>query len=208
VVITAAFPAIRAGLRSLVENDPRIAVVAECASPAEWDSHIQRLNQGAIAILAPTRELSAQWIDAVRQNGSGLAILLLFSSPPANLPDLGVKTWGLLPLTASSEEIISALAALSQGLWVAFPEFIQPWFKKSGAPHKNADLQPVETLTRREMQTLQHLAEGFANKEIALRMGISVQTVKYHIASIYSKLGVNNRTEAVRVGILQGLIHL
>ena len=52
------------------------------------------------------------------------------------------------------------------------------------------------------------LAEGFANKEIASRLGISDHTVKFHISSILAKLGASTRTEAVTLGIRKGLILL
>jgi DNA-binding NarL/FixJ family response regulator len=52
------------------------------------------------------------------------------------------------------------------------------------------------------------LAEGLSNKTIAGRLGISDQTVKFHVASISGKLGAHNRTEAVRVAVRQGLITL
>jgi len=50
------------------------------------------------------------------------------------------------------------------------------------------------------------MAEGLGNKEIAARLGISVHTVKFHIASIFAKLGVESRTEAVTVGVRRGLV--
>ena len=61
-------------------------------------------------------------------------------------------------------------------------------------------------LTPREHQVLELLAEGLSNKAIARRLGISDQTVKFHVASIGGKLGAQNRTEAVRLGIQRGLI--
>ena len=63
-----------------------------------------------------------------------------------------------------------------------------------------------EPLTAREVQVLELLAEGLANKAIAERLGISDQTVKFHVAAILGKLGVANRTEAVRVAVRRGLI--
>ena len=63
-----------------------------------------------------------------------------------------------------------------------------------------------EPLTPREVQVLELLAEGLANKTIADRLGISDQTVKFHVAAILGKLGVANRTEAVRVAVRRGLI--
>jgi DNA-binding NarL/FixJ family response regulator len=66
----------------------------------------------------------------------------------------------------------------------------------------------VEPLTAREQQVLELLAEGLPNKAIAARLGISDQTVKFHVASISAKLGATNRTEAVRLALRRGLLTL
>jgi len=66
----------------------------------------------------------------------------------------------------------------------------------------------VEPLTHRETDVLQLLAEGLSNKGIAVRLGISDQTVKFHVAAISGKLGAANRTEAVRLAVRLGLVAL
>ena len=65
-----------------------------------------------------------------------------------------------------------------------------------------------EPLTPREVQVLELLAEGLPNRAIAERLGISDQTVKFHVASISGKLGAANRTDAVRRAVRRGLITL
>jgi DNA-binding NarL/FixJ family response regulator len=65
-----------------------------------------------------------------------------------------------------------------------------------------------EPLTSREVQVLELLDEGLPNKAIAARLGISDQTVKFHVASIAGKLGAANRTDAVRRAVRRGLITL
>ena len=66
----------------------------------------------------------------------------------------------------------------------------------------------AESLTARELDVLRLLAEGLPNKAIAVRLGISDQTVKFHVASIGGKLGARNRTDAVRLAIRRGLIEI
>jgi DNA-binding NarL/FixJ family response regulator len=63
-----------------------------------------------------------------------------------------------------------------------------------------------EPLTSRELEVLGLLAEGLANKAIAARLGISDQTVKFHVAAVCGKLGASNRTDAVRRAIRRGLV--
>jgi DNA-binding CsgD family transcriptional regulator len=67
---------------------------------------------------------------------------------------------------------------------------------------------PDEALTPREHDVLELVAEGLSNKAIGARLGISDQTVKFHVASICGKLDVANRTEAVRRALRKGLITL
>jgi DNA-binding NarL/FixJ family response regulator len=66
----------------------------------------------------------------------------------------------------------------------------------------------TEALTPRERQVVELMAEGLTNKAIAARLGISDQTVKFHVASISGKLGAANRTDAVRRAVRRGLITL
>lgn len=74
--------------------------------------------------------------------------------------------------------------------------------------HAGAELALPEPLTPREIQVLELMAEGLPNKTIAARLGISDQTVKFHVASIAGKLDAANRTDAVRRAVRRGLITL
>jgi DNA-binding NarL/FixJ family response regulator len=67
---------------------------------------------------------------------------------------------------------------------------------------------PAQPLTPREIGVLRMLGEGLGNKTIASRLGISEHTVKFHVGSIFVKLGAASRTEAVARGVRQGLILL
>lgn len=66
----------------------------------------------------------------------------------------------------------------------------------------------VKPLTRREMQVLELVADGLPNKGIAVSLGISDETVKFHLGSVFGKLGASNRTDAVRQALRRGLVPL
>ena len=66
----------------------------------------------------------------------------------------------------------------------------------------------IEELTARELDVLAALGEGLGNRAIADRLGISEHTVKFHLASIYGKLGATSRADAVRRAFRRGLVHL
>lgn len=197
----------RAGLAALVESDPAFRVLALCASPLEWGQHTARVD---VLLVAPLAALSDEWLQPIQRSLPQTPLLLL-SQALTVLPVFGTRVWGLLPFTASSDEIHLAVRALSKGLWVAQPGLLPPNTLNRILPGPSAALPPgplLESLTRRELEVLQCLALGFANKEIARQLEISTETVKFHIAAIYSKLGVNNRTEAVRAGLQHGLVNL
>jgi len=74
------------------------------------------------------------------------------------------------------------------------------------APRTEERGTPPDPLTPREIQVLELLVEGLSNKMIAVHLGISDQTVKFHVAAICGKLGAANRTDAVRRAIRRGLV--
>ena len=80
--------------------------------------------------------------------------------------------------------------------------------REAPAYEEGEDESLAEALTPREIQVLELLAEGLPNKAIAARLQISDQTVKFHVASIYGKLGAANRTDAVRRAVRRGFIAL
>jgi DNA-binding NarL/FixJ family response regulator len=92
------------------------------------------------------------------------------------------------------------------GILIADLKVIKP--RRSNEETLEEILTPEEPLTPREIDVLELLAEGLANKPIAARLGISDQTVKFHVASICGKLGAANRTDAVRRAVRRGLVSL
>lgn len=85
--------------------------------------------------------------------------------------------------------------------WLVAPDAAPPWRAVAGDAM-------VEPLTPREAQVLELVAEGLSNKGIAARLGISDQTVKFHVASIAGKLGAASRTAIVRLAVRRGVLAL
>ncbi|WP_339377898.1 response regulator transcription factor [Calothrix sp. NIES-2100] len=110
---------------------------------------------------------------------------------------------GILPGISTESEIIAAAIAIADGLFVLHPDFLEllPIRQKVATT-------PVQTLTPREIDVLEMLGSGLSNKAIAKHLQISEHTVKFHISSIFQKLAVSTRTEAVTVGVRLGLIML
>jgi two-component system, NarL family, response regulator YdfI len=103
-----------------------------------------------------------------------------------------------LQVIGEARSIAAARAAgYSADAWIVVPQ--RPL-------EADEDSVAVEALTPREMEVLELLGDGLPNKRIAARLSMSPETVKFHVAQICGKLGVANRTEAVRVAIRGGLL--
>jgi len=111
----------------------------------------------------------------------------------------------VLPRAATAEEIILAIEAVAAGLVVLHPDRVDAL--RSVQPGQDrSDRAARESLTARETEVLTMMAEGLGNKRIAARLGISGHTVKFHVASVLGKLSASSRTEAVTIGLREGLI--
>jgi DNA-binding NarL/FixJ family response regulator len=122
--------------------------------------------------------------------------------------------YGALSRDATREEIISALTAVGNGLVVLdrrlAGELLSPQDQRTVASPLRlpGDVGSVETLTARELEVLQLLAQGLPNKLIAVRLHITEHTAKFHVSSIMLKLGAASRTEAVTLAARRGLLLL
>jgi DNA-binding NarL/FixJ family response regulator len=118
--------------------------------------------------------------------------------------------WALLPHDASARAIETAARAVEDGL-VVVPVLAARGLRPAPArtdPGHNPAEDEVERLTAREREVLQHVVQGLHNRAIASALGISDHTVKFHLASIFGKLGASTRTEAARVGLRRGLVQI
>jgi NarL family two-component system response regulator YdfI len=110
----------------------------------------------------------------------------------------------VLPVEIEGEQLGAALDAVARGLLVTHPSGLSS--ARSAATTADESSGFLEPLTAREREVLRMLSEGLGNKEIGSRLKISEHTVKFHVASILSKLGASTRTEAVSIALRRGLI--
>lgn len=181
----------QAGLTALLTPD--LEIVGSAVRPASIPA--------AVLTAEPTVILLEQEA-IVELSEVEIPILLLVEdgSTIADYLQAGVRS--VLPNDVSAEELVEAIKATAAGLTVLHPDFVGGLF----APIVRS-LEPVP-LSPREIEVLGMLAEGLGNKAIAQQLNLSEHTVKFHISSIFSKLQVSSRTEAVIMGAKQGWILL
>ena len=112
----------------------------------------------------------------------------------------------ILPRDARAVEIVAAVSAAAAGLTVVPSEWSSA-FRSAPATERGSGNRG-EALTPREIEVLRLIAEGLGNKQIAARLAISEHTVKFHVGSVFAKVGASTRAEAVVVGARRGLIVL
>ena len=196
---------VRLGLRAMLENDEQVQIVGEAATLNELGLLPRRTDVVVIASWGNSLRLIQ---NAIIASLPETPVLLLSNDPVStrsivNVAPLEGRAWGFLSMDTTQEELAAAVHALALGLWVGDSTFTGGIGLAEPGEGSDGDL-----LTPREKEVLQLLAQGLPNKQIAQRIGISENTVKYHISSIYSKLGASNRTEAVRSGAHKGIIVL
>ena len=194
-------PALRVGLREIFATRPDMELVGEVAALEEWDAvrnEVDVLVLAAIPASGWQIDLPEAAVLLLTEGGEETRLLAGRVSHPA----------GLLPLSASENEILAAVTALSEGLWVGAPGLMGALLRRPAPVELSGPEPGAEAVTQREMDVLQCIAQGLANKQIAVNLGISEHTVKFHLSSLYAKLGATNRTEAVRIGMQRGLVVL
>ena len=197
LAIAAESAVVRAGLEALAASHPGIEFAG--AYP----------DLSSLEALRPDVLLAAYSLEDLPPPGDGHSpaiVLLTGERNPAWTREavrLGVRA--LLPRDALAAQILAAVEAAASGMALVDPRELETLAGTASAAAVSAE---THTLTARELEVLRLLAEGAANKNIAWKLGISDHTVKYHVASILGKLNAASRTEAVAIGVRQGLILL
>jgi two-component system, NarL family, response regulator YdfI len=182
----------------------RSALRVTVSAPGEIARRLD--DQSAVVVLALPPDAAARALEAIRGLPKVEAVVLLSSDPAgAFTPQarrLGVRA--VLRDDASAEELEGAIAAARAGLIALHPDALKPSAEARAAEPRGG----AASLTPRELEILEMMAEGMSNRTIAARLSISSQTVKFHVASILAKLGAGSRTEAVTFGVRHVLIAL
>jgi NarL family two-component system response regulator YdfI len=196
---------VREGLRAILEAAEDVDLVGEAADGAEAVQLAGELAPDVV--LMDLRMPGVDGIEAIRQikaryPGVEVVILTTYDDDENIVRGLRAGARGYLLKDSGRKALFEAIRAAARG------ESLLPSAVIEKVVAHLAEPRPVETarLSKREQEVLALLARGAANKEIAARLYISERTVKAHVTSIFNKLGVNSRAEAVAVALRGGLL--
>lgn len=198
VTIVSPNHALRVGLRAMLENRPGMRVTGEVIRLE--DVNEEETEVCILASVSSTRGAENRDFGILFLTDDVESLRLTLTS--------GIRAWGVLSLEVGGDELAAGIVAVAEGLWVGAPGLVEELMRlPKGGEGVGEESLPVP-LTAREKEVLQQMAGGLANKQIALTLGISEHTVKFHLSALYAKLGAASRTEAVKRGIELGLISL
>jgi DNA-binding NarL/FixJ family response regulator len=218
VLVVAESALARAELASLLAGDHHLELVGQALRVRDLARPVGSPNTDVVvAAVARGDERAGAALVALAAEGGGPAVVAIVDAadPVWASAALHAGVSAVLPRDAGPAELQAAVVAAGSGLVVMrradLPQGADPAVAGAGpaaaAPRQGASAKRAP-LTRRELEVLGLLAEGFGNKAIAARLAVTERTIKFHVGAILEKLGVASRTEAVTVGLRRGLILL
>jgi len=203
---------VREGTRKLLESQPDFEVVGEASDGIEAVELAKKLKPEIIIMDVSMPRLNG--IEATRQIKAiypNIAILPLtgYDDDEYVFALLEAGAAGYLLKDSSGEELIEAIRQVMTGEPVLHPRIMKKVLNRLRSPVEEQSTQTAgEVLSDRETEVLRLAAQGMSNMEIADSLTLSVRTVQTHLRSIFNKLGVGSRSEAIVYGLKKGWLTL
>ena len=206
VIIAEDHTLVREGTREILEREQDIQVVGEAARGD--DAVRQALEHNPDVLLMDMRMPGMNGIEATREvtaQAPSVKVLILSAHEDEDYvrEALAVGASGYLLKTAPGRELVEGIRAVASGSAILSPELTRKLAQVRLEPARASD-----RLSSREFAVLRLIAQGRANKEVALELGISLRTVEGHLHNIFEKLRVGSRTEAVVHAVNHGLLSI
>ena len=197
-------PVVREGLLAMLETQPDFAVVGEAGTGPEALALVASADPDVLLL-----DLELPGLDGVgvlrrlKSDGARTRVIVftVFDTDERIIAALEAGAAGYLLKGTPRGELFAAVRTVAGGGSLLAPVAMSAVLRRV-----RGDSTPGPALTPRERLVLQHLARGLGNKQIAAALGISERTVKFHVSSVFTKLGASNRTEAVTRALQAGLI--
>ncbi len=209
VLIVDDHPIVRQGLATVLDQQEDLIVVGQAVDGVDAVAQAQELLPDIILMDLQMPQMDG--VEAIRRiigerTGSRIIILTTYATDEYIFSGIEAGAQDYLLKDSPPDEVVTAIRTVHQGDSMIQPRVASRLLDRLG---QLSHAHPPETLLSvREIEVLQAMATGAANKEIANQLQIGQSTVKTHIVRIFNKLGVNGRLEAVSEGVKKGIIEL
>lgn len=208
VVLAEDHALVREGTRRILERMPDITVVAEASDGEEavaavtrWRPDVAIVDIGlpGISGIEATRRIKAD------HPAVGVLILTMHDDEQFIFAVIEAGAAGYLLKDVDGAELIQAVRAVRSGDSVLHPAIIHKVLARLASRKEGGDvLEGEEALTDREREVLRLAARGMSNREIGVRLDLSVRTVEAHLSHVFRKIDVGSRSEAIAHGLRRG----
>jgi DNA-binding NarL/FixJ family response regulator len=200
VLIVDDHPVFLAGLRMLLEADPRTEVVGEACTGAEAIDLAALTQPDAVVMDLHLPDING--VEATRTITQtsphiGVLVLTMYDDDESVFAAMRAGARGYLLKGAGYSDIVHAIAAVGSGTAVFGPGIAQRLIDYFAAQRTAVAAAPFPELTEREREILNLIAGGFNNTAIAEKLFLSAKTVRNHVSNIFSKLQVADRAQAI-----------
>ena len=209
VLITDDHAIVRDGLRLILETTEHIVVVGEAANGKQALQRVDELRPDVVLMDLRMPEMDGlAAIQRLQMEHPGVAIIILttYNEDEMMLRGLQAGARGYLLKDMERQTLIATIEAAARGETLLKPEILRRVLAYQQRAVEPRPSPPVDRLllTERELEVLRAAATGERTKEIARRLAISERTVKAHLTSVYTKLGVDSRAAAIAVAAQAG----
>ncbi len=209
ILIVDDHPVVREGIGSMLKREPDFKIVGEATNGLEAIEKVRELSPDVVLMDLRMPEMDGvEAISRIKEERPEIKFIILttYSDDEYIFKGIAAGARAYLLKDAPREELFKAIRAVSRG-----ESLIQP-VVASKVLDRLAELSKktpsAETLSEREIEVLRLMASGVSNRDIADQLSITQSTVKTHITSIFQKLNVTTRTEAVTTALRKGVIQL
>jgi len=208
ILLTEDHVVVRQGTRQLLEREPDFEIVGEASDGEEAVRLVSQLKPDVVVMDVAMPKLSG--IEATKQIKAILPATIVLVLTGYDYDEyifsmLEAGAAGYLLKSVSGDELIGAIRAVYGGEPMIHPAVLRRLMTRFKTPAAGpAPFHPGSPLSEREMEVLKTATRGMSNKEIANELSISERTAQAHMRSIFNKLGVGSRSEAIIYGLKRG----